>query len=89
MESLRLSIIFFFSLLIGNSFNLKAQSNNFQSERTKMAAFNIGINGLFGGIGSLINNNDKETNFKTFLNGFYKGAIGGLLVILDFLCLTS
>lgn len=77
MESLRISTIVFFSLLIGNPFNLKAQSNNFQSERTKMAAFNIGINGLFGGIGSLINNNDKETNFKTFLNGFYKGAIGG------------
>lgn len=77
MESLRISIIVFFSLLIGNPFNLNAQSDNFQSERTKMAAFNIGINGLFGGIGSLINKKDEETNFKTFLNGFYKGAIGG------------
>lgn len=77
MESLRISIIVFFSLLIGTPFNLNAQSNKFQSERTKMAAFNIGINGLIGGIGSLINNKEEKINFKTFINGFYKGAIGG------------
>lgn len=76
METLRISIIIF-SLLIGTSFNLNAQSNNFQSERTKMAVFNIGVNGLFGGIGSLINKKEGDKNFRTFINGFYKGAIGG------------
>lgn len=77
MESLRISIIVFFSLLAGTPFNLNAQSNDFQSERAKMAVFNIGINGLIGGIGSLINNKEEKTNFKTFINGFYKGGIGG------------
>jgi len=76
MGSQRINI-FFLCLLIGTPFNLTAQSNDFQSERTKMAVFNIGINGLVGGIGSLINNKEEKTNFKTFLNGFYKGALGG------------
>ncbi|WP_146106967.1 hypothetical protein [Polaribacter porphyrae] len=59
------------------SLKVQTQSNNFKSDRTKFAAINVGLNGLFGGVGSLINKKDNKTNFKTFLNGFYKGAIGG------------
>lgn len=69
-------MIIFCFLVIG-TFRLNAQSDNFRSERTKMAIFNIGINGLFGGIGSIINKKDGDKNFRTFINGFYKGAIGG------------
>lgn len=63
--------------MIAATCNLNAQSDNFRSQRTKMAAFNIGINGLFGGVGSVINKKDGDKNFKTFVKGFYKGAIGG------------
>lgn len=77
MEIFKISRIVFLSLLIANPFNLNAQSDNFQSERAKMTIFNIGVNGLFGGIGSFINKKDGDKNFKTFINGFYKGAIGG------------
>jgi hypothetical protein len=64
-------------LLILSTSQISAQSDNFKSDRTELAIFNIGVNALFGGIGSLINKKDNDTNFKTFANGFYKGAIGG------------
>lgn len=70
-------IMIIFCVLVVGLFRLNAQSDNFRSERTKMAIFNVGVNGLFGGIGSLINKKDGGKNFRTFINGFYKGAIGG------------
>ncbi|WKN41162.1 hypothetical protein [Tunicatimonas pelagia] len=54
-----------------------AQSSEFKTQRAQLAVFNIGLNGLIGGVGSLINNNDGQANFRTFARGFYKGAIGG------------
>jgi hypothetical protein len=71
--------VIIFSFLIFSTLNVDAQSDNFKSQRTKMALFNVGVNGLFGGIGSLINKKAGEANFKTFINGFYKGAIGGAI----------
>jgi hypothetical protein len=59
--------------------NINAQENSFKSDRTKFAIVNLGLNGLFGGLGSLINKKDNTSNFKTFTNGFYKGAIGGAI----------
>ncbi len=70
-------IMIIFCFLVVGTFRLNAQSDNFRSERTKMAIFNVGVNGLFGGIGSLINKKEGDKNFRTFINGFYKGAIGG------------
>jgi hypothetical protein len=70
-------IMIIFCVLVVGLFRVNAQSDNFRSERTKMAIFNVGVNGLFGGIGSLINKKEGDKNFKTFINGFYKGAIGG------------
>lgn len=69
-------VFFLFTLIILRS---NAQQNNFKKDRTKFTVINIGLNGLFGGIGSLINKKDNKTNFKTFANGFYKGAIGGAI----------
>ena len=74
----RIMMIIFCLLAVG-TFRSNAQSDNFRSERTKMAVFNVGVNGLFGGIGSLINKKDADKNFRTFINGFYKGAIGGFM----------
>tara|TARA_R110002126_G_scaffold157104_1_gene304604 strand:+ start:32526 stop:33416 length:891 start_codon:yes stop_codon:yes gene_type:complete len=64
-------------LLLCITVNINAQEDNFKSDRTKFAFINIGLNGLFGGIGSLINKKDNTSNFKTFTMGFYKGAVGG------------
>lgn len=64
-------------LLFGLTTSSLTQENSFRSDRTKFALVNIGLNGLFGGIGSLINKKDTKSTFNTFTNGFYKGAIGG------------
>jgi len=60
-----------FIILILSFFQSNAQSNNFKSERTKMAIFNIGFNGLVGGFGSLINKKDGDKNLR-LLMGFIK-----------------
>ncbi|OEJ99826.1 hypothetical protein BFP71_09755 [Roseivirga misakiensis] len=59
--------------------SLKANSQNseFKNQRAELAIFNVGMNGLVAGLGSVINKKGGDANFKTFLNGFYKGAIGG------------
>ncbi|MEM9819913.1 MAG: hypothetical protein AAF985_02530 [Bacteroidota bacterium] len=79
MSIFRRSSIIICSFLILNVFGLKAQSDGFRAQRTKMALFNVGFNGLFGGIGSLINKKNGEAGFKTFVKGFYQGAIGGTI----------
>ncbi len=79
MTAIAIKRIILCGFLVFSTFNLKAQSNNFKSERTKIAVFNIGFNGVIGGIGSLINKKDGDKNFNTFINGFYKGAIGGTI----------
>ncbi len=66
-------------LLIVSCISLQshAQNSDFNRQRASFAAFNIGFNGLIGGVGSLINHRGEKPNFNTFLDGFYKGAIGG------------
>lgn len=44
---------------------------------TKYAIYDIGFNGLAGGIGSMIHKSNKETYIHAFVNGFWKGCIGG------------
>lgn len=65
------------ALLISIAFKSTAQSSEFKTQRAQLAAFNVGFNGLIGGLGSLINHKDDKANFKTFVEGFYKGALGG------------
>ncbi|QLG43974.1 hypothetical protein [Costertonia aggregata] len=77
MTVVRIRKVIVCSFLICSTFHLNAQPDNFKTQRTKMALYNVGVNALFGGVGSLINKKADETNFKTFINGFYKGAIGG------------
>lgn len=67
------------ALLICLTTNTKAQSNDFTNQRAEFALFNIGLNGLIGGVGSIINTKQEKPNFETFANGFYKGAIGGYI----------
>jgi len=54
---------------------------NFQAQnKTEMALYNIGLGSVFGGIGAVINKNPEDKIGEIFLNGFWKGAIGGYLI---------
>jgi len=51
-----------------------------QDTKTEMAIYNIGINAVFSGVGSLINKKPNEKWGKTFLKGMGQGALGGYLI---------
>lgn len=72
IKSLLVCWIFAFATI-----HVKAQSAEFENQRVEMAFFNIGVNALIGGLGSVINTKEEKPTFKTFARGFYKGAIGG------------
>ncbi len=72
------------TLFILLSLNLNAQTNDFGRQRSQMALYNVGLNGLIGGLGSLINQKDGNADFKTFARGFYKGAAGGYISHIGF-----
>lgn len=42
-----------------------------------MVLFNVGVNALMGGFGSMLNTKADKPEFKTFANGCCKRAIGG------------
>ncbi|MEL7146510.1 MAG: hypothetical protein AAFO69_09095 [Bacteroidota bacterium] len=66
-----LVILIFFSL------TTNAQTSDFKRQRAQLTVFNVGFNGLIGGVGRLINSKGEEVNIRTFAKGFYRGAIGG------------
>jgi hypothetical protein len=69
MKFLTLSFIVLFSNKVSS-----------QDTKTEMAIYNIGINAVFSGIGSLINKKPNEKWGKTFLKGMGQGALGGYLI---------
>lgn len=66
-------------LLTMFSINAQCQSNEFRNQRAQLMVFNIGFNGLIGGVGRLINNEENISGFQAFTKGFYQGAIGGAI----------
>ncbi len=52
-------------------------SQDFNKQRIQFTAFNVGFNGLVGGVGSMINKKENQNTWKAFTKGFYRGAIGG------------
>ena len=42
--------------------------------------YNVGVHSVFSGIGAVINKKPNEKFGKTFLKGFYQGALGGYLI---------
>jgi len=60
----------FFSVL-----NTHSQKNN-----TQASLYNVGIGGLFAGIGAVINKQPDEKFSKVFFKGLWQGAVGGYLV---------
>jgi hypothetical protein len=59
---------------------LLVYSLNIQAQDLKYASFNILTNGIIGGIGSSIHHNSNEKITHAFVNGFWKGCVGGGLV---------
>ena len=57
----------------------EGQSQEFRNQRAQLAAFNIGFNGLIGGVGGLLNNKGRSTPGRAFGKGFYQAAIGGAI----------
>jgi len=45
-----------------------AQPSEFKNQRAQLAVFNIGFNGLIGGLGS----RDEKASFQVFAKGFCK-----------------
>ena len=62
-------------LLLITKVDAQLYNNDFQA-----GISNVAFGGVVGGIGAVINKKKTDKTGKTFLKGFYKGAIGGLLV---------
>ena len=61
----------FFSLLLNSVYT---------QNREEILIYNLGLGALTSGIGAVINNKSDEKIGKVFINGFWKGAVGGYLV---------
>lgn len=48
-----------------------------QNTKSEYALYNIGLGGVVGGFGAVINKGKEEKTLKVFANGFWRGAIGG------------
>lgn len=64
----------FFLFIFLSFINIEAQN------QAEMALYNVGLGSVFGGVGAVINKNPEDKIGETFLNGFWKGAIGGYLI---------
>jgi len=59
------------------SFGIKTEAQEFYKDKGEFVIVNMGINGLVGGIGALINKGNREKPLKVFLKGFGQGCLGG------------
>lgn len=54
-------------------------SQNYQSQRNELLAYNVFSNGLISGIGGVIHKKKGEKFFPVFIKSFGKGCLGGLI----------
>ena len=73
---LRFMLIFFFFFLQADD----AIGQNQSIQDAKYASLNIGINGLVGAIGALVNKNSSQKFWPVALKGFSQGALGGAFI---------
>lgn len=66
-------------IIIVLCFTLCLNSYSQQSE-FEIGLYNVGLGGLGGAIGAVINKKPNEKTGKVFLKGFLQGGIGGYLV---------
>jgi hypothetical protein len=64
------------TILFAIIFSLAYTKSNSQ-QHAKIAAYNVAFGALTGGVGSAINKKSNESLGHAFLNGLWKGAIGG------------
>lgn len=57
-----------------------SKTHSQSSNESKLLILNSGINGLIGGVGSIINKHNNQSVGNAFIKGFYKGAIGGTVI---------
>jgi hypothetical protein len=50
--------------------------NDYKTQKTQFALFNLVLNALVSGIGSMSNKKYHNINLKGLMKRFYKGAIG-------------
>lgn len=67
-------LLFAFPLLI---FSKPARAQDFREQRVQMLLFNVGFNGLIGGVGAGINKKEDQTFGQAFRKGLLGGALGG------------
>lgn len=60
----------------------KLNAQNFNEQRREFTIANIGINGVVGGVGALVNKRKGEKGLKVFWKGFGQGCLGGAFQIL-------
>jgi len=66
----------FLIIAITISLEIKAQR---EYSRAEMIGYNVGLNAINAGISRIINKNPNESIKKAFLDGLWKGAIGGTI----------
>lgn len=59
---------------------LFTQTNQAQITHTDAVLYNVGTGGIVGGIGAIINKKKEDKIGKTFINGFWKGCLGGAII---------
>ena len=75
MKAIKLKLIL---ILITVLFNT-SYSQNYQSQRNEILAYNVLSNGLMSGIGGVIHKKKGEKFFPVFIKSFGKGCLGGLI----------
>ena len=61
---------------------IKLDAQQFSKQRRTFAITNIGINGIVGGLGALVNKKGYEKPLKVFIKGFGQGCLGGTFQVL-------
>ncbi|MEL6560708.1 MAG: hypothetical protein AAFQ94_21120 [Bacteroidota bacterium] len=71
--------IVFVLIITITTLKVQGQSSEFRNQRVQLTIFNVGFNGLIGGVGRVINRSENTSAFQAFKKGFYQGAIGGAI----------
>lgn len=71
----KITFILFLFLVVANG-----RAQDFREQRNGFIAANIGINGVLGGIGALINIKKDEKPLKVFVKGVGQGCMGGAFI---------
>jgi len=69
-------------LILIFALGIKLDAQSFKEQRREFVFANIGINGIVGGLGALVNKKKNEKPLKVFAKGFGQGCLGGTFQLL-------